>query len=133
GAAAAAERMYTTLKFLHLLGVVLLVGNVIVTALWKTLADRSGNPATVAFAQRTVALADWVFTLPGVLLVLIGGYGMAARRPWPPPGLPRLGWGPGVLWLTGLIWVIVLGPTRRLLVAGSGVGGLTGHFPSGVE
>jgi len=72
--------MYTTLKFLHLLGVVLLVGNIIVTALWKTLADRSGNPATVAFAQRTVALADWVFTLPGVLLVLIGGWSRQARR-----------------------------------------------------
>jgi len=121
--------MYTTLKFLHLLGVVLLVGNIIVTALWKTLADRSGHPATVAFAQRTVALADWVFTLPGVLLVLIGGYGMAARRPWPLHGLRWLEWGQGIFWLTVLIWVTVLVPTQRRLVAASEEGRRTGAFP----
>ncbi len=68
--------MYTWLKFLHLFGVVLFVGNIITAALWKTRADRSGDLATIAYAQRTVALADWVFTLPGILLVVIGGYGM---------------------------------------------------------
>src|SRR2546430_8971410 len=105
--------MYTTLKFLHLLGVVLLVGNIIVTALWKTLADRSGHPATVAFAQRTVALADWVFTLPGVLLVLIGGYGIGGRPPPPPPGGPRVGWGEGAFLLAGPVLGGLLVPTPR--------------------
>ncbi len=91
--------MYTWLKFLHVFGVVLFVGNVITAALWKTRADRSGDLATVAFAQRTVALADWAFTLPGVLLVLIGGYGMAAKRPWPLHGIGWLEWGQGLFWL----------------------------------
>jgi len=121
--------MYTTLKFLHLLGVVLFVGNIIVTALWKTLADRSGNPATVAFAQRTVALADWVFTLPGALLVLIGGYGMAFRRPWPLHGLRWLEWGQGLFWLAVLIWLVVLIPTQRRLVVVSEEARRTGAVP----
>ena len=109
--------MYSVLKFIHILGVVLFVGNIIVTALWKTRADQSGNLATVAFAQRTVALADWVFTLPGVLFILIGGYAMAVRRPFPLHGLPWLEWGQGLFFVSALIWLVVLVPTQRRLVA----------------
>jgi len=108
--------VYTTLKFLHIFGAVLFVGNIITAALWKIRADRTADLATIAFAQRTVALADWVFTLPGILLVVIGGYGMAARRPWPLHGLPWLEWGQGLFWLAALIWFVVLVPTQRRLI-----------------
>jgi len=112
--------MYTTLKFLHILGMVLFVGNITTAALWKTRADRSGDLATVAYAQRTVALADWVFTLPGVLLVIIGGYGMAITRPWPLHGIRWLELGQVLFWISALIWAVVLIPTQRQLVAVSG-------------
>ena len=108
--------MYPFFKFLHIFGVVLFVGNIIVTALWKTRADGSGDPATVAFAQRTVAQADWVFTLPGIGLVLIGGYAMAATRPFPLHGLPWLEWGQVLFYASALIWLLVLVPTQRRLV-----------------
>jgi len=109
--------MYTAWKFLHTLGVVLFVGNIITAAFWKARADRSGDLATVAFAQRMVARADWIFTLPGILLVAIGGYGMAAIRPWPLHGLRWLEWGQGLFWLAALIWILVLVPTQRRLIA----------------
>jgi uncharacterized membrane protein len=121
--------MYTTLKFVHLFGVVLFVGNIVTAALWKTRADRSGDLATVVFAQRTVALADWAFTLPGVLLVAIGGYGMAAKRPWPLHGLHWLEWGQGLFWLSALIWILVLVPTQRRLIAASEAGRKAGVLP----
>ncbi len=109
--------MYTVLKFIHILGVVLFVGNIVVTALWKTRADESGDLATVAFAQRTVARADWAFTLPGILLILIGGYGMALLGRLPLHGLRWLEWGQGLFYVSALIWVVVLIPTQRRLVA----------------
>jgi uncharacterized membrane protein len=124
--------VYTWFKFIHLLGVVLFVGNIITAALWKTRADRTGNLATVAFAQRGVALADKVFTVPGAALVVIGGYAMAARRPWPLHGLPWLEWGQGLFWLAVLIWAFVLVPTQRRLIqvseAAQGVGALAPEF-----
>lgn len=49
---------------------------IIITGMWKVLADRTGEPRTVAYAQRLVTLTDWIFTLGNVILILIGAYGM---------------------------------------------------------
>lgn len=98
-------------KSLHLLGVVVFLGNVIVTAWWKAQADRTRNPVIVAFAQRQVTLTDWVFTFGGVLLVGAAGYADALSR-----GLPLdarwLLWGQGLFVLSGLLWVGILVPVQ---------------------
>lgn len=52
------DNPYLLIKSLHLLGVILFVGNIIVTGWWKVMADRTGNPAIIAFAQRQVTLTD---------------------------------------------------------------------------
>lgn len=120
--------MYTLMKFIHVFGVVLFVGNIITAALWKTRADRTGDLTTIAFAQRTVVSADRAFTIPGIVLILIGGYAMAARRPWPLHGLPWLEWGQGLFFIAALIWLLVLVPTQRRLVAVSEAGRLAGRL-----
>lgn len=102
---------YLALKTLHVTGVVLFLGNIVVTAWWKTMADRTRDPRIIAFAQRQVTLTDWVFTLGGVVLVAAGGYGAAAVG-----GLPVLrGWtglGHWVFVLSGVIWASVLIPVQ---------------------
>jgi uncharacterized membrane protein len=67
---------YDLLKTIHLFGVVMFLGNIIVTALWKTMADRTQNPEVIKFAQRLVVLTDWVFTGGGAVLLSIGATGM---------------------------------------------------------
>ena len=69
--------LYATLKTLHLIGVVLLVGNAIVTLIWKLAADRTRDPRILACAQRLVVVTDWWFTVGGVVLLALGGYGAA--------------------------------------------------------
>jgi uncharacterized membrane protein len=51
---------YLAFKVVHLLGVVLFLGNIIVTGVWKTLADWTREPLTIAYAQRLVTITDWV-------------------------------------------------------------------------
>jgi uncharacterized membrane protein len=103
--------LYGTFKVVHLFGVIVFLGNIIVTALWKVLADRTGEPRIIAYAQQLVTLTDWIFTAGGVALILIGAYGMAfvagldLRQTW-------LVWGQGLLAVSGLIWVLVLIPTQ---------------------
>ena len=64
---------FEAFKVVHLFGVILFLGNVIVTGVWKVLADRTGEPRVIAYAQRLVTLTDWIFTAGGVALILIGG------------------------------------------------------------
>ncbi len=109
--------MYAVVLFFHILGAVLFVGNIIVTAMWKARADRTGDLATIAFANRLVAATDRVFTVPGAILIALTGYTMAARRPWPLHGLPWLEYGQGLFWLTVLIYLIVLIPVQRRMLA----------------
>jgi uncharacterized membrane protein len=102
---------YLLLKTLHLVGVVIFLGNIIVTAWWKVMADRTRDPKIIAFAQRQVALTDWVFTFGGVTLVAIGGYGNAALH-----GMPLtvgwLAWGNALFIASGVIWIAVLIPVQ---------------------
>ena len=96
---------------LHLLGVVLFLGNIVVTAVWKMLADRTREPRVIAYAQRLVRITDIAFTGTGVVLIVVAGQVLAARY----------GGVFGPLWLTlgwslfiasGVIWVGVLVPIQ---------------------
>jgi uncharacterized membrane protein len=39
---------------LHVLGIVVFLGNLVVTAVWKALADRTRSPEVIAYAQQSV-------------------------------------------------------------------------------
>lgn len=104
--------MYLAFKFLHVAGVVLLVGNVTITAIWKVFADRTGEMATIAFAQRMVNGTDWVCTGGGIALIVIGGYGMAASAGMDLAATRWLLWGQILFVLSGLVWLFVLVPIQ---------------------
>lgn len=102
---------YTAFKIVHMLGIVLFLGNIIVTGVWKVMADRTKNPAVIAYAQHLVTVTDWVFTFGGVLLVLAGGYGMAAVAGYD----LRSGWlllGQSLFIASGVIWAVILIPVQ---------------------
>jgi len=103
---------YTAWKFVHLLGVVLLVGNVTVTSVWKVFADRTREPRTIAFAQRLVTGTDWSFTGGGIVLMIGGGYGMALGAGLSLTGAPWLFWSQVMTLVSGLLWLGVLLPIQ---------------------
>lgn len=109
---------YETLKIMHLFGVIIFMGNIIITGWWKTMADRTGDYRIIAFAQRQVTLTDWIFTFGGVLIVLIAAFGMVYHMntdlmaeiystDW-------LWWGYHLFLISGVIWVVVLLPMQTL-------------------
>lgn len=104
--------MYVAFKFLHIAGVVLLVGNVTITAIWKVFADRTGEAGTIAFAQRMVNGTDWACTGSGIALIMIGGYGMAASAGMDLAATRWLLWGQILFVVSGLVWLFVLVPIQ---------------------
>jgi uncharacterized membrane protein len=60
-------------KLLHIVGAVLFIGNIVIAAVWMSLARVSQQVKVIHFAAKVVMLADILFTIPGVLLLFING------------------------------------------------------------
>ena len=68
---------YLTLKYLHILSMVLLFGTGLGSAFYKWMADRSRNLEHIAITNRNVVLADWIFTTPTVIFQPVSGIWLA--------------------------------------------------------
>lgn len=105
------ENTYLWLKVVHIFGVVLFLGNIIVTGWWKNMADLTKNPQIMAYAQRQVTLTDFIFTGGGVLILLVAGlvnvylHDMSYATKW-------LGHGMVIFLVSGVIWGAVLIPVQ---------------------
>jgi uncharacterized membrane protein len=103
---------YQLLKMLHILGSIIFIGNIVVTALWKAMADLTKNPKIVAFGQRLVTLTDFVFTGFGSTLVLVTGLLMAYQYFGDFLKIRWIAWGLGLFMLSGIIWATALIPVQ---------------------
>jgi uncharacterized membrane protein len=102
---------YQLLKSLHLFGVTLFLGNIIVTAVWKAAADHSRSASVIAFAQRLVTITDLAFTALGAALIIstgllmAGGHAEVFQTLW-------LRWGFMLFVASGVLWVGLLIPIQ---------------------
>ncbi|MDO9707275.1 DUF2269 family protein [Paracraurococcus lichenis] len=103
---------YEGFKLLHLLGVVLLIGNVTVTSIWKLYADRTRDVRIIRFAQRLVTITDWFFTFWGIVLLVVGGFGAAGLAGMDPLRDGWLVWSEVQFLLAGLVWLGLLVPIQ---------------------
>jgi uncharacterized membrane protein len=103
---------YYIFLFLHFTGVILLLGNITVTAVWKVFANRNGDPRVIAFGQRLVTGTDFGLTIPGIVLTMVGGYGCAIVMGYP---LFEDAWliaSQALFVVAGLIWLGILVPIQ---------------------
>jgi len=103
---------YLILKTLHIIGVVLLLGNIIVTGWWKLMANRTGNPVIIAFAQRQVTLTDFIFTAGGSALLFAAGIANVILSDIDIMSTGWLLWALILFTLSGVIWVFMLIPIQ---------------------
>ena len=117
--------MYLAMKTLHVLAVVLFLGNIITGLFWKAHGDRTTDPRIIAHTLEGIIRSDRWFTIPGVVLIL--GFGAAGAIIG---GLPILG--TGWIWqsialfaVSGLAFVLQVAPLQRRLqaLAAAGVDG----------
>lgn len=98
---------YLFIKLIHIVSSTILFGTGIGSAFYKFVADRTGNLEHMARTNRTVVLADWLFTTPtvilqpvtGILLIYIAGYDWSAL--WLQVSI-------GLYVLAGLCWLPVV-------------------------
>jgi uncharacterized membrane protein len=122
--------VYLALKTLHILAVVLFLGNIITGVFWKIHGDRTGDPRVMAHTLDGIIRSDRWFTIPGVLLIIVFGLGAAMVA-----GLPILG--TGWIWqslilfgVSGIAFMAQVAPLQRRLRALAQVGASGGHWDS---
>ena len=81
--------LYLTLKWLHIISSVLLVGTGLGSAFYMLYTNRDANVQAQAVVSRLVVRADWWFTTPTVFIQPATGLAMAAMAglPWSTPWL----------------------------------------------
>ncbi|WP_339223489.1 DUF2269 family protein [Paenibacillus sp. FSL W7-1332] len=102
--------------FLHIAGCVLFLGNIITAAFWKIRADLRGDPAEVHNTVKNVLLADMVFTLPGLLLIIISGVVMAVQAGYAMGGMNWLMASLILFGVTGILWAGFLIPLQKGMI-----------------
>ena len=107
--------MYLAMKTLHILAVVLFLGNIITGLFWKAHGDRTGDPRIVRHTLEGIIRSDRWFTIPGVVLIIVFGVAAAliGRRP-----ILGTGW----IWqsialftVSGLAFALQVAPLQRRL------------------
>lgn len=95
---------YLVLKTVHVLGAVVFLGTGLGSAWFKLRAGRSGDLAVIAWTDREVVRADWIFTVPAGLTMPLTGLWMAwlLGLPW---STPWVAFGIGGYALAGLCWL----------------------------
>ncbi|MEE4288193.1 MAG: DUF2269 domain-containing protein [Erythrobacter sp.] len=103
---------FYTFKYLHYLGIILLAGNITVTAVWKVFADRNGDWRIVRFGQRLVTGTDFGLTIPGIVLTMVGGYGVLWVQGYSLTEPAWLLWSQVFFVSAGAIWLFILVPIQ---------------------
>lgn len=99
--------MYVPLKWLHIVGATVLFGTGLGTAFhfWHTM--RSGSVAAIAASARATVLADWLFTLPAVVLQPATGLALALAAGYP-LGSTWIAASIGLYVVAGACWIPVV-------------------------
>lgn len=98
---------YFVLKLVHILSAAVLAGTGFGIAFFKWIVDRTGNITAIRIVSEKVVLADWIFTLPAIVVQVVTGLALAHLVGYP----LTHGWLFGALCLfclAGLCWVPVV-------------------------
>lgn len=117
--------LYFTLKSVHILSVVLFLGNIITGVFWKYHGDRAGTLQSRAQALEGVIHSDRWFTLPGVMLIIASGLALAWTLDLPVFGTKWIGWSLILFGISGAVFSARVGPLQKRMLANvrAGMGG----------
>ena len=109
--------VYLLLKTVHILSVILFLGNIITGLFWKAHADATRDPRLQAHALAGIIRSDNWFTIPSVLLIIITGVALAMSAGLPLLGTQWIAVSLAAFLISGLLFGIFLGPQQKQLLA----------------
>jgi uncharacterized membrane protein len=120
--------VYLWLKLLHIAAVIAFLGNITTGLFWHAHAARTRDPRLLAHAMDGIIRSDRLFTIPGVVIIIVGGFAAAIVGGYP---ILRTSW---ILWslilfsVSGVAFVIGVAPLQVRLRALAQHGAAQGSF-----
>ncbi len=107
--------MYLAMKVVHILAVVMFVGNIATGVFWKAHADRTKDPRIIAHVMDGIIVSDRLFTIPGVVLIIVAGFGAAGIGRIPMLRTDWILWSIILLVVSGIAFMAQVVPLQRQL------------------
>lgn len=104
---------YSYLKLIHLVAVMLFLGNIITGLFWMHIAVKTRDLKIISFTMKGIIKADRYFTIPGVIVITAGGFLAAIYGHFP---ILKTGW---ILWsiimfsISGLAFAFKVAPLQK--------------------
>jgi uncharacterized membrane protein len=107
---------YLLIKSLHVVSVVLFLGNILTGVFWKRHGDR-GDLASRRQAISGLIASDRLFTMPTVFAIIATGIANALLAHIPILGTPWILWGIVLFGVSGAVFGAKVGPLQKKLLA----------------
>jgi uncharacterized membrane protein len=120
--------VYLAMKTLHVLAVVLFLGNIITGIFWKAHGDRTADPRIVTHTLEGIIRSDRWFTIPGVVLIIVFGVAAAVIGRLPILGTGWIWQSIALFTVSGLAFVLKVAPLQRHLRELASVGSSGGPW-----
>jgi uncharacterized membrane protein len=109
--------MYDFFKFIHVLSVIIFLGNITIGVFWKQFAEKKKDPKEIAFTFQGIIKADRVFTMPSILGILVGGFGAAGIGYLPILETGWIMWSFILLIISGAVFMSKVVPVQKKIFA----------------
>ena len=106
---------YSFLKLVHLISVMLFLGNIITGLYWMYIATKTKDLKLINFVVRGIIKADRIFTIPGVIIITAGGFMAAGYGRLPILGTGWILWSIIMFSISGLAFMFRVAPLQRKL------------------
>ncbi|MCA9728086.1 MAG: DUF2269 family protein [Candidatus Eisenbacteria bacterium] len=115
---------YLVMKVLHVFAAMMFLGSITISILWKAHGDRTRDPRIIAHTIQGIRLSDRWFTMPGVTILLIAGFGAQGMGKYPFTTIWILA-GIILIALSGFVFMARVSPVQRRLqqIAQAGISG----------
>jgi len=120
--------MYLLFKLLHILAVILFLGNIITGLFWKFHAEGTRDPKIIAHAFEGITRSDRWFTIPSVIIILAAGIGAAIIGKLPILGTGWIFWSIVLFAISGLAFSLKVAPLQVQIAKLARAGDKSGKF-----
>lgn len=104
---------YVYLKLIHLLAVMIFMGNIITGLFWMSFAVKTKDLKIIAHTMKGIIKADRYFTIPGVVIILLGGFLGAMYGHFPIFGTGWIFWSIIMFSISGIAFAIKVAPLQK--------------------